>query len=232
MTISNGWVDWAQRVPGPSIKVNGGINPVHGVVLHSAEGYQSGLLSQLAGAPVSWHFSVLYDGTLWQHYPITAQCWHATAFNNFTIGVEHEGVGGQPFNDLQLATDKKLIAELSAYGGWSPKRPTSKTDLTATLWEHNEVTRLKGGTGSTCPNGRIPWDKILTKGYGPMWLNADGSDRIESEGKYIIIYQDNVPVFRIGGDTPGQLSKLFGDKYYYMRTTADGTVKYSDQPGD
>lgn len=56
---------------------------------------------------------------------------------------------------------------------------------------------------------------VPTEDYGPMKLNADGSDRIESEGGYIVIYHQNVPVWRIGGDTAGQTAKLMGDGKYY-----------------
>lgn len=49
-----------------------------------------------------------------------------------------------------------------------------------------------------------------------MKLNADGSARIEAEGNKIVIYNQNVPVLTIGGDTPGQIQKLFGDKYYSL----------------
>lgn len=236
--LVNGWFDWAVRVPGPLDKVNGGINPVHAITFHSAEGYKPGLLSQLANAPVSWHLSNLQDGTMWQHYPLSAQCWHATAFNNFCIGMEHEGVVGTPFNALQITNDQRVIKEVSEAYGWVPKRPISSTDLTATLYEHGEVVRLKGGMGSSCPNHRIPWDKILGQEYGPMNLNADGSDRIVSEGAYIVMYQDNVPIKRWGGETPGQEQKNFGGVWYTVihGPSLDGghtsPMLYSDKPGD
>lgn len=48
-----------------------------------------------------------------------------------------------------------------------------------------------------------------------LW--PDGSQRIEGDGERIIIYNKNLPVLIIGGDTPGQISKLFpGDKRYNL----------------
>lgn len=162
MITPDGWFDFAIRKPGPAHKVNGGRNSAIGIFCHSAEGYANGLWSQLTNAPVSWHLSNLFDGSLYQHYPLTAQCWHATAANNHFIGMEHEGrVPNEPtLTDAQVVTTRRVIAELAAWKGWTPSRPTGPTDTTHTLWEHREVVRL-GGTSSSCPSGRIPWDKIL-----------------------------------------------------------------------
>lgn len=229
MPIINGYLDWAEKVPGPAQKTNGGINPVHGITFHSAEGYENGLRANNASytgtsKDVSWHLSNLKDGRMLQHYPFTAQCWHATKFNNFCVGMEHEGVAGQPLTQAQIANDKKVIAEIQNAYGLVPKRPTSSADLTATLWEHNEVVRL-GGSGTACPSSRIPWDVIL----------ATENEMLKQEGNFLVVYNGAVPVWRFGstdGLYPGRLSKNFGGQWFWLRTSKDGHAVWSSEEGD
>jgi len=167
MIGADGWLDFAERVPGPADRVNGARNLVTGFVAHSAEGYANGLLSVLAPTSdrrVSWHLSNLKDGRLWQHYPVDAQCWASGAAtpNNSFVAMEHEGVASEPLTEAQIDTTVRVLGELAAYGGWQPRRPTSPTDLTATLYEHRECTRF-GSLATACPSGRIPWDEILRR---------------------------------------------------------------------
>jgi hypothetical protein len=106
------------------------------------------------------------DGRLIQHYPFTARCWHGTAFNDEYVGMEHEGVtparasSGPLLNARQVANARHVIASLSAWRGWTPKRPAGPADKAATLYEHNEVVRF-GGTATQCPSHRIPWLAIM-----------------------------------------------------------------------
>lgn len=167
MTItSDGWLETATRIPGPPRKTNGGINSNSGFVPHSAEGYRDTLarILQDVSAPlskrVSFHLSNLTDGTLLQHYPFTAQCWHATAFNNDFASMENEGVAGEALTPMQMGNLIFVTRELSFKYGWEPRRPTNSADKSATLYEHSEVIRF-GGSATACPSGRIPWDALL-----------------------------------------------------------------------
>ena len=138
------------QMPGPPEKVYPEQNACEGVILHSAEGYRAGLESQLATAEVSWHFTIYQDGAVEQHYPISASCWHAGsgAQNRRLVGVEHEGVVGQPLTDVQAAASVALVRWLAQECGWA--------GLTrgVTLYEHREV-----NTATNCPSGRIPWGR-------------------------------------------------------------------------
>lgn len=168
MGIVNGWLDWAIRLPGPISHTNSGSNSVKGVFMHSAEGYAGTLLDPNSpygyNGNHSWHLSNLMDGRVFQHYPFTARCWHATAANQEYIGVENEGDAPREpsLNQLQVANARRFIAELSNWKGWQPRRPAFNGDINYTLWEHNEVVKI-GGTPSLCPSGRIPWDLILAE---------------------------------------------------------------------
>ncbi len=136
--------------PGPSWKVWPEANAHIGIIMHSMEGYEAGAWSQLDGtAQASWHFSVMADGRVFQHYSINESPWHAgNKSGNITlIGVEHEGRAGEPLTAVQLDASKALVQWIADTCGWTAtRRPSNRT-----LFEHNEI----GST--TCPNGRIPW---------------------------------------------------------------------------
>lgn len=163
MITVDGWLDWAIRLIPSNPSTNIGVSSVRGVFMHSAEGYASVLLDPNSqwgyNGNHSWHISNLMDGRVFQHYPLTARCHHATAANQEYVGVENEGDYPKELslNDLQIANAVRFLKEIGEWKGWEPTR-TGNTRQT--LWEHNEVVWL-GGTGSSCPSGRIPWDKIL-----------------------------------------------------------------------
>ena len=134
--------------------------------MHSAEGYASVLLDPSSqygyNGNHSWHLSNLMDGRLFQHYPLTARCWHGTALNQEYVGVENEGDAPKEasLNDAQVANARRFIPEIAEWKGWNPRRPAYEGDTSHSLWEHNETVWL-GGDATACPSGRIPWDKIL-----------------------------------------------------------------------
>jgi N-acetyl-anhydromuramyl-L-alanine amidase AmpD len=94
---------------------------------------------------VSWHFSMARDGALWQHYPVSAQTWHARSGNVRYLGVEHEGVAGEPWTDAQVEADVRLLL-------WLDEGPYVRG---TTLMEHREI------SATACPSGRVRWDDIL-----------------------------------------------------------------------
>jgi len=162
--IVNGWFDWAIVDPGPPHKVNGGRNGQRGMIPHSAEGYWPYLRNGVLWGPrrASWHASNLKDGRFYQHYPVTAQTWTSGAGypnNNFPT-TENEGVEGQPLTQPQIDNLIRMGRDLMAAGMWHPQRPTSPTDIGASLYEHNECTRF-GAEGTSCPSDRIPWHIIV-----------------------------------------------------------------------
>lgn len=238
MITSDGWLDWAVRLEPTNRHVNPGANPVKGAFFHSAEGYASVLLDPKSqwgyNGQYSWHFTNLKDGKLYQHYPFTARCWHATAANNDYVGGENEGRGADQngnrlppgqYEELTEAQVQNLVhitRDLEAWKGWKATRTGDKTQ---TLWEHREVVWL-GGEGTRCPNGRIPWDEILYRLQEEDManLNPNGSQRIVSEGNQIVIYNGNIPVLFIGdkeGKYPGQVSKNFGGRPVYLANGGD-----------
>lgn len=123
-----------------------------GAVVHSAEGYRAGLESRILdqGVALSWHFSVMMDGAVLQHYPIEVMCWHARTPANYRyVGIECEGQAA--LAPAQLDALIKLLAWLSDADDW----PLIARNVT--LWEHNQF------VATLCPSGRIPWEVILSR---------------------------------------------------------------------
>jgi len=145
----NDWLSWAVRRPGPANKMYVTPNRRLGLVCHSVEGWLAGAFGELdkPERQASWHFTNALDGTLYQHYPLTASCWASgnAEANGRYIAVESEGtVGSGPLNAAQVATMVRLATELGF------------TERGGNLWEHSEVaTRWTPNAGPTaCPSNR------------------------------------------------------------------------------
>lgn len=179
MITTDGWFDWAVRVPGPSDKRELVVNSCDFIVFHSAVGYYQGWTSRLFSrarqpngsytkyAAASVHGWNPYDGKLIQHYPLTTSCWGNGSFTANTRGLCFEQEGGAPGNvsepvtAQQLATMQRITREVDAWAGWSERRrPVGPDDLNAQLYEHNECVRF-GSDATACPSGRIPWQLLL-----------------------------------------------------------------------
>lgn len=146
------WYPQAEAYPGPSNKQDNGENALQGVIVHSAEGSTNSAIIQLFSAfRVSWHFTVSKDGSVKQHYPLTTITWHARDANLYYVGIEEEGIAGEPLTELQLHATVHLIHWISVQTGWDDVRWGDQ------LREHNEF------VATACPSGRIPWDVIEEK---------------------------------------------------------------------
>ncbi|MPZ48142.1 MAG: SpoIID/LytB domain-containing protein [Dehalococcoidia bacterium] len=178
MITADGWLDWAARAPGPLDKCYTAVNRGIGYVPHSAVGFYGGWASRLfsgerradgrytAYAAASVHGWVAYDGSVTQHYPLSASCWASGSEypNTNFIAFENEG-GFDPEDELltpaQVQANARIIRELAAWRGWPEiRRPHDDGDTAARLYEHHECVRW-GSAPTACPSRRIPWDSIL-----------------------------------------------------------------------
>ncbi len=169
------WMPEAIKKPGHPDKVGydelgfGNKGPKRGTVVHSAEGWRTELLRLVKdiNRRASWHFSVLTDGTIWQHYPIDAHCWHAgdtdddggVRANIELVGIEHEGVAGEPLTEYQVEMTveiTKFCADFFDRTSAYERYPVMPADGW-TLVEHNEVSNV----ATACPSGRIPWEYVM-----------------------------------------------------------------------
>ena len=195
------WYPRATSYPGPSVKIQTGRNPAAGVVLHSMVGFRAGAHSVLENVEgprktVAWHFSVLQDGTVEQHYPIDVILHHAGNrwANEHLIGIEHEGgfdPPDEPLTTAQQAASVELVRWIAEQRSWTPARTGDKT-----LYEHNEVS----DTSTQCPSGRIPWPAYSTNplpalpppagplDWGTFYMNGAKPVRVERRNPTSLTY--------------------------------------------
>lgn len=174
----DGWLEWAERMPGPADKKYTEGNAATGYIAHSAVGYLHGWLSRLysldrgadgrytPNAAASVHGWIAYDGHVIQHYPMTASCWASGSRYPNTHFIAFENEGGhaphdEPLTPAQVAANVRIIRELAQWKQWPAiTRPGSALAVDAQLWEHRECNRF-GSAPTACPSDRIPWDRIL-----------------------------------------------------------------------
>ena len=153
----------ARWYPGPTWKQGydfaPGPNRKRGIVPHSMEGSLAGALSVLEGPRhSSWQFSITTLGAIYQHYNVTADCWHGADVDNDDnvranldlIGIEDEGFAGQMLAGAQVITLAHLYSWLQDEHGFQPYVRLQ------TVYEHGEV----ADSWTECPSGRIPHQAV------------------------------------------------------------------------
>jgi AmpD protein len=138
---SDGWYRYARRLPSPNFGPRPPGVPVDLLVLHSISlppgefgGDQVQALftnqlnydaypyfGQLRDVRVSAHFYIRRDGALWQVVDGDDRAWHAGASshrgrdncNDYSVGIELEGLEGSLFEDAQYDTLTALCAALA-----------------------------------------------------------------------------------------------------------------------
>lgn len=118
------WYPKAIVRPGPASKTGYGtlqVNAKRGVVCHSMVGFFAGAMAELDKLErrASWHFSILRDGRVFQHYDTDKITWHAGSVwgNSRFIGVEHEGgfsPENEPLTDAQREASVALVKWIHA----------------------------------------------------------------------------------------------------------------------
>lgn len=146
MISTDGWVDWAERLPGPASKVYPDYNKGQGFVNHSAEGEWTGTMIELQkpDREASWTFTNARGGKLFQHYSIYACPWASGAYqaNIRYVAMESIGLEHEPLDDGQRATAIRLWRELGF------------TIRGVNLFEHREMAALYGARATACPSNR------------------------------------------------------------------------------
>jgi len=208
--LTDTWLPFAVRRPGPPSKQGYSLAPhrnlseIEGEVKHSAEGGLNPLFGELdrLDRRASWHFSIGYDGVVYQHYPLEAITWHCgvagdrsldtSLIGNATlIGEEHEGGGpnhpGEPLTGVQERASialSRAIREICPHVGAAPPA------LRQNLWEHNWLSQ------TSCPSGRIPWDRILAA------LQEDEPMKDEDKAWVLAVSGDHGGIKLLKGSAP------------------------------
>ncbi|ANY61645.1 anhydro-N-acetylmuramyl-tripeptide amidase [Comamonas aquatica] len=138
-----GWLSTARQLPSPNFGPRPAGMAVDLVVVHSISlppgQYGTGCVQQLftnqldweahpyfqgiRGLEVSAHFFIERDGTLWQFVSTEDRAWHAGQSqwgerrncNDFSIGIELEGLEGQTFKPTQYHALAQLCQALAAH---------------------------------------------------------------------------------------------------------------------
>lgn len=160
----------------------------------------------------------------------------------------------EPFADATIERAAMQAAEWCLIHGISPVHLGSISQVgpaptVSGIIGHDE---LENGRklGKSDPGRQFPWDDFIARvrrymdgdEEGSMAnLNEDGSQRIVSEGNFIVTYNGGVPVQRLGstdGMYPGRMSKNFGGQWLWFRTLDDANPPnlvapyWSDREGD
>ncbi len=140
---SDGWYRYARRLDSPNFGPRPADAAIDLIVVHSISlppGHYGGdevqqlftnaldweahpYFKSIEGLQVSSHFYVRRDGALWQFVSCDDRAWHAGISrycgrdncNDFSIGVELEGLEGESFEDAQYETLVSLCAALTQH---------------------------------------------------------------------------------------------------------------------
>jgi len=159
---ADGWVAQTRHVPSPNsdsrpVGAEVALVVLHGISLPPGEFGGDGIerlftnrldpsahpyYEEIAGLRVSAHFLVRRDGEVVQFVPVTRRAWHAGASswrgrercNDFSVGIELEGVDDLPYDAAQYAALAALVSALAsvmplrACAAHSDVAPGRKTD--------------------------------------------------------------------------------------------------------
>ena len=133
---------------------------IHQTEMESAEAALRVLHSQNAQGRVSAHYLIANDGTLYQLVEDNQRAWHAgvgswqgiTDINSVSIGIELDNNGSEPFEERQIVSLIRLLADLckrfniprDAIIGHADLAPARKSD----------------------PSRHFPWQRLAQAGFG------------------------------------------------------------------
>lgn len=142
MEIVNDRIVGANYVP--TKNVGGKITPIFIVMHYDAASNATSAINWMTNpsSKVSAHLHISRDGVITQLAPFTTKCWHAgestwkgyTGLNSYSIGIELQNDGKQPYTDKQLEVAEQVCRALvSAYAikeivGHSDIAPKRKVD--------------------------------------------------------------------------------------------------------
>ncbi len=164
--MSEDWLSFAERDPSPPEKQGYSSSPSPpggektATIFHSMDGSYAGSRVGLMDVSVrkSWTGSVLKDGRVIQHLPLTAHAWHcgSASMNIASTGWEFEGGGpgrvSEPLTDKQVERAAQILVFQKERFAWPE---LARSGRHKSLYEHGEV------VATACPSHRIPWARIM-----------------------------------------------------------------------
>lgn len=191
MSIRQGWVDWAVRVPGVPDKVYSQSNSGLGLVGHSIVGNRAAAEARFfsedrdaqgrytAYAAASVMFEQLKDGTLIQMYPVWSSTWTSGGREANTSLWAIELEGGPPGNVSEPMTDEQVNSLLHLAHEWEQFTGLKcvRGGPEQKFWEHGEVAAKYGYGATSCPSGR----------YARFYAALGGNDVTREEYENLVL---------------------------------------------
>lgn len=160
----------AHWVPSPNFDARRAVIIVlHYTQQHSVQESLDTLRGENSTGPVSAHYLIGRDGTIYQLVPDSERAWHAgggrwgtiTDLNSASIGIELDNDGASPFADAQIASLLRLLDDLSTRLLIPKSQIIGHADLAPTRRED--------------PGPHFPWARLATAGYG-LWPRGELRD--------------------------------------------------------
>jgi N-acetyl-anhydromuramyl-L-alanine amidase AmpD len=104
------------EIPFPAHGTNyqrGRTRPIDKIVIHVAQGYSPWVwfgMDHAPEAPTSAHVSVDPGGLVYRSVPDEDTAWHATVYNDRSLGLELTGFDGDDFPELELDAAAEVVA--------------------------------------------------------------------------------------------------------------------------
>lgn len=162
------------------------------IVIHATE--QDGverslrtLRSQNSGGPVSSHYLIGRDGSLYQLVSDVRRAWHAgggrwgtiTDLNSASIGIELDNNGGSGFPPEQIRTLLRLLEDLCTRHFIPPSQVIAHADMAPTRKRD--------------PNAKFPWRVLAEAGFG-IWPEADAEPAPEGFDPWLALAAIGYPL--------------------------------------
>jgi len=183
---------------------NRGPNDISHIVIHVAEGYYNGTISHFRNSTtnVSAHFVISRNGDIAQMVEIEDAAWHAGCYNDFSIGIEHEGFVDHPddwFTPAMYQASADLVTWLSENYGI----PANRDHIVG----HSEI-GVCNHNGHTDPGNGWDWDYYM--------------DLIDGDNDHGVAPEDELRI-----DSVNCNSNILGD-----RTSCRVEGQFAEGPGE
>jgi N-acetylmuramoyl-L-alanine amidase len=171
------------------------------------------------GARVSSHWVIGRNGEKVRVIPDDRQAWHAGEHNATHWGIEVEqGIESDGFTPEQMHA---LVEVCKGY----VEMGVPAVHAFSGFIGHQETPQGKAA-GKSDPGGLFKWDVFINNlradvtPPGREFIAGDANGGIENAGNQVLIWNNGLCVLAIGdyeGTARGQIAKLFGDRWYWLR---------------
>ena len=158
--------------------------------------------------------------------PDDQQAWHAGVDNDNAWGIELEqAVESDGFTVPQM---NKLVEVCRGYMADFSVPPVHARSSTEPGFIGHQETAQGRGSGKSDPGRHFDWNWFIAA----LQPRPQKEGWVKENGMWVLYNGPPLPVLRIGGELPGQISKLMGDRYEWLVHGPNGEARWSSTPGD